>query len=52
MANLVMFCILAVVILGSAVMCVMTKSIMRSATYLLLPAFTSCLIIPILVQPR
>ena len=35
MANLVMFCILAVVILGSAVLCVMTKRIMRAATYLL-----------------
>lgn len=30
-----MFCILAVVILGSAVMCVMTKRIMRSITFLL-----------------
>ena len=35
MANLVMFCILAVVILGSAVLCVATKSIMRAATFLL-----------------
>ena len=35
MANLVMFCILAVIILGSAVMCVLTKSIMRAATFLL-----------------
>lgn len=35
MASLVMFCILAVVILGSAVMCVVTKRIMRSITYLL-----------------
>ena len=35
MANLVMFCILAVVILGSAVLCVMTKRIMRAATFLL-----------------
>ena len=35
MASLVMFCILAVVILGSAVMCVMTKRIMRSITFLL-----------------
>ena len=34
-----MFCILAVVILGSAVMCVMTKSIMRSATFLLFVLF-------------
>ena len=30
-----MFCILAVVILGSAVLCVMTKRIMRAATFLL-----------------
>ena len=35
MANLVMFCILAIVILGSAIMCVMTRSIMRAATFLL-----------------
>ena len=35
MASLVMFCILAVVILGSAVLCVATKRIMRSVTYLL-----------------
>ena len=35
MASLVMFCILAVIILGSAVMCVMTKRIMRSITFLL-----------------
>ena len=35
MANMVMFFILAVVILGSAVMCVMTKRIMRAATFLL-----------------
>lgn len=34
-----MFCILAVVILGSAVMCVMTKSIMRAATFLLFVLF-------------
>ena len=34
-ANIVMFAILAIVILGSAVMCVMTKRIMRAATYLL-----------------
>jgi NADH-quinone oxidoreductase subunit J len=34
-----MFCILAVVIIGSAVMCVMTKSIMRAATYLLFVLF-------------
>lgn len=35
MANIVMFIILAVVILGSALMCVMTKRIMRAATFLL-----------------
>ena len=35
MANMVMFLILAVVILGSAVVCVMTKRIMRAATFLL-----------------
>lgn len=35
MANMVMFIILAVVILGSALMCVMTKRIMRAATFLL-----------------
>ena len=34
-----MFCILAVVILGSAVMCVMTKRIMRAATFLLFVLF-------------
>jgi len=39
MAKLVMFCILAVVILGSATMCVMTKRIMRAATFLLLVLF-------------
>ena len=39
MANLVIFCILAVVILGSAIMCVMTKRIMRAATYLLFVLF-------------
>ena len=39
MANLVMFCILAVVILGSAIMCVLTKRIMRSATFLLFVLF-------------
>lgn len=39
MANIVMFCILAVVILGSAIMCVMTKRIMRAATYLLFVLF-------------
>lgn len=35
MANMVMFLILAVVILGSAVVCVTTKRIMRAATFLL-----------------
>lgn len=35
MASLVMFCILAAVILGSAVLCVTTKRIMRSVTFLL-----------------
>lgn len=39
MANIVMFCILAVVILGSAVMCVATKRIMRAATFLLFVLF-------------
>lgn len=39
MASIIIFCILAVVILGSAVMCVMTKSIMRSATFLLFVLF-------------
>lgn len=39
MANLVMFCILAVIILGSAVMCVMTKRIMRAATFLIFVLF-------------
>lgn len=35
MARLIMFCIFAAIILGSAVMCVMTKRIMRAATFLL-----------------
>ncbi len=35
MANLVMFCILAAVILGSAIMCVVTTRIMRAVTFLL-----------------
>ena len=39
MANIVMFCILAVVILGSAIYCVTTKSIMRAATFLLFVLF-------------
>ena len=39
MADLVMFAILAVVILGSAVMCVTTKRIMRAATFMLFVLF-------------
>ena len=39
MANMIMFCILAVVILGSAVLCVMTTKIMRAATFLLFVLF-------------
>jgi len=39
MANIVMFGILAVVILGSAIYCVCTKSIMRAATFLLFVLF-------------
>ena len=39
MARLVMFCILAVIILGSAIMCVTTKRIMRAATFLLFVLF-------------
>ena len=39
MANLVMFCIFVVVILGSAVMCVITKRIIRAATFLLFVLF-------------
>ncbi|MBQ6063263.1 MAG: NADH-quinone oxidoreductase subunit J [Prevotella sp.] len=39
MANLVMFCILAVLIIGSAILCVTTKSIMRAATFLLFVLF-------------
>ncbi len=39
MANIVVFCILAVVILGSALASVMSKSIMRSATFLLFVLF-------------
>lgn len=34
-----MFCILAVVILGSAILCVLTKRIMRAATYLMFVLF-------------
>ncbi len=36
---MIMFCILAVVILGSAVMCVMTTRIMRAATFMLFVLF-------------
>ena len=39
MANLVVFCILAVVILGSALLCVTTKRIMRAATFMLFVLF-------------
>lgn len=39
MAKEIIFCILAVVILGSAFMSVMTKSIMRAATFLLFVLF-------------
>ncbi len=39
MANTIMFGILAVVILSSAVMCVVTKRIMRAATFLLFVLF-------------
>ncbi|MDD6553958.1 MAG: NADH-quinone oxidoreductase subunit J [Prevotellaceae bacterium] len=39
MANIIMFVILAVVILGSAIASVLTKRIMRSATFLLFVLF-------------
>ena len=39
MANLIMFIILAVVILGSAILCVTTTKIMRAATFLLFVLF-------------
>ena len=39
MANIIMFCIFAVVILGSAVMCVTTTRIMRAATFMLFVLF-------------
>ena len=39
MANLIMFIILAAVILGSAVMCVVTTRIMRAATFMLFVLF-------------
>lgn len=39
MANTVMFCILAAIIIASAVMCVATTKIMRAATFLLFVLF-------------
>lgn len=39
MANIFMFCIFALIILGSAVMCVTTTRIMRAATFLLFVLF-------------
>ncbi len=39
MGNIIIFCILAVVILGSALMCVTTKRIMRAATFMLFVLF-------------
>ena len=39
MANMIMFCILAVVIIGPAVMCVTTTRIMRAATFMLFVLF-------------
>ena len=39
MASIVVFSILAVVILGSALLCVTTKRIMRAATYMLFVLF-------------
>ena len=39
MANIIMFGILAVVILGAAIMCVVTTRIMRAATFLLFVLF-------------
>lgn len=39
MANYIVFALLSVVILGSAVLCVTTKRIMRAATFLLLVLF-------------
>jgi len=39
MANYIMFCIFAVVILGSAVICVTTTRIMRAATFMLFVLF-------------
>lgn len=39
MVNIVIFCILAVVVLASAIMCVTTTRIMRAATFLLFVLF-------------
>jgi NADH-quinone oxidoreductase subunit J len=39
MGNIVMFCILAVVIIGSALLCVTTTKIMRAATFMLFVLF-------------
>ena len=39
MGNTVMFCILAVFIIGSALMCVTTTRIMRAATFMLFVLF-------------
>ena len=39
MARIVVFCILAVVILGTALLCVTTKRIMRAATFMLFVLF-------------
>ena len=39
MGNIIMFCILAVVIIGSALLCVTTKRIMRAATFMLFVLF-------------
>ena len=39
MANTILFAILAAVIIGSAILCVTTKSIMRAATFLLFVLF-------------
>ena len=39
MDKIVMFCILAIIIIGSAVLCVTTKRIMRAATFLLFVLF-------------
>ena len=39
MGNIIMFCILAVVIIGSAVLCVTTTRIMRAATFMLFVLF-------------